>query len=156
MENPVKALLDQVIRSFINISDPQKAAGMKAYMKNQFEFAGITSGMLTGPNKLTLRRTGGTLAGWIILDYVMVEYLPGAALPVLTLTSDPILGTRTLAWTAAVAKTYRVQKSADGGATWSDLAAGFPSGGAPGTSLFYEDRVTPHTDPAPAYRVLLE
>lgn len=122
----------------------------------QFEITGITSGLKTGPNKLTLRRTGGTLAGYIIFDYVMMEYLPGAAAPTVSITDDPILGTHTVAWTAAAAKTYRVQKSADAGATWTDLAAGFPTGGAPTTSLFFEDRVTPATDPRPDYRVLLE
>jgi hypothetical protein len=140
-------LNDRLLRTETNITGARLV---------QFEVSGLASGLQTGPNKLTLRRTGGTLAGWINLDYLMVEYLPGAPPPTLTITSDPILGTRTLAWTSVAARLYRVQKSADAGATWSDLAAGFPTGGAPGTSLFYEDRVTPHTDPAPAYRVLLE
>jgi hypothetical protein len=122
----------------------------------QFEVTGITSGLKTGPNKLTIRRTGGILAGYITFDYVMMEYLPGAAAPAVTVTDDAILGTHTIAWTAAAAKTYRVQKSADAGATWTDLAAGFPTGGAPSTSLFFEDRTTPPADPRPDYRVLLE
>lgn len=122
----------------------------------QLELAGISSGLQLGPNKLTVRRTGGTLAGWIFLDFVMMEHTAGAPPPAVTLTADPILGTRTLSWTSAVAKTYRVQRSADSGATWTDLAAGFPTGGAPAANLFFEDRVTPYTDPAPTYRVLPE
>jgi hypothetical protein len=59
-------------------------------------------------------------------------------------------------WTAAPGKTYRVQKSADSGASWIELTQGFPAGGAAITSLFFEDRVTPWADPVPAYRVLLE
>jgi hypothetical protein len=122
----------------------------------QFEVTGLTSGMKTGPNKLTIRRTGGTLAGYIVFDFVMMEYLAGAEPPAVTVTDDPILGTHTIAWAAAAAKTYRVQKSTDTGATWTDMAAGFPTGGASSASLFYEDRVTPYTDPRPDYRVLLE
>jgi hypothetical protein len=72
------------------------------------------------------------------------------------ITDDPVLGTHTIAWTAAVAKKYRVQKSTDGGANWEDMAAGFPTGGSPGTNLFFEDRVTPFADPRPNYRVLQE
>jgi len=140
-------LNDRLLRTETNITGARTV---------QFELTGISSGLQAGPNKLTIRRTGGTLAGWLVFDYVMMEYMPGAPPPVVTLTSDPILGTRTLSWTSAVARTYRVQKSSDAGATWTDLAAAFPTGGAPSTSLFYEDRVTPHTDPAPTYRVLLE
>ncbi len=42
----------------------------------QFELGGISSGLKNGPNTLTLRRTGGIFAGFIVFDYVMVEYLP--------------------------------------------------------------------------------
>ena len=122
----------------------------------QFEVSGITSGLKSGPNSLTLRRTGGTLAGFVVFDYVMMEYLPGTP-PVITgITDDAVLGTHTVAWTAQAAKTYRVQKSTDAGATWQDMAAGFPTGGAPSTSLFFEDRVTPFADPRPGYRILQE
>ncbi|HWB02100.1 MAG TPA: hypothetical protein VG796_03685 [Verrucomicrobiales bacterium] len=122
----------------------------------QFEVNGITDGMKTGPNSLTLRRTGGTLAGFVVFDYVMLEYLPGTLPTITGVTDDAILGTHTVAWTAQVAKTYRVQKSTDAGASWQNMASGFPTGGAPSTSLFYEDRVTPFTDPRPTYRVLQE
>ena len=122
----------------------------------QFIVTGFTSGLTTGPNKLTIRRTGGTLAGFILFDYVMMEYLPGTAPTITGITDDPILGTHTIAWTSAATRLYRVQKSTDAGATWTDLAAGFPTGGAPSTSLFFEDRVTPFADPRPDYRVLLE
>ena len=128
----------------------------------QFETTGLTAGFVTGPNKLAIRRTGGalngvqSLGGFVTFDYVMMEYLASTAPTITGVTNDPILGTRTVAWTSAAAKTYRVQKSADAGATWTDLTGGFPTGGAPSTSLFYEDRVTPFTDPAPTYRILTE
>jgi hypothetical protein len=86
----------------------------------------------------------------------MLEYLPGTLPTITGVTDDAILGTHTVAWTAQVAKTYRVQKSTDAGASWQNMASGFPTGGAPSTSLFYEDRVTPFTDPRPTYRVLQE
>lgn len=140
-------LNDKLLRTETGITGPRLV---------QFEVTGLTSGLTAGPNKLTLRRTGGTLAGYIIFDYVMMEYLPGASPPVVTVTDDSILGTHTVSWTSASGKTYRVQKSADAGGSWTDLAAGFPLGGAPSTSLFFEDRITPHTDPKPDYRVLLE
>jgi hypothetical protein len=122
----------------------------------QFEISGLTSGLQSGPNKFTVRRTGGTLQGYVIFDHMMYEWLPDSPPAITGVTTDPILGTRTVAWTSAAAKRYRVQKSDDSGATWTDLAAGFPEGGAPGVSLFYEDRVTPHTAPAPQYRILTE
>lgn len=122
----------------------------------QFEVSGITSGLHTGPNYLTVRRTGGTFAGYVMFDYVMMEYLPGTPPAITGITDDPILGTHTIAWASQAARTYRVQKSSDAGATWQDLVLGFPVGGAPSTSLFFEDRVTPHTDPRPDYRVLQE
>lgn len=122
----------------------------------QFETTGISAGFVTGPNKLTIRRTAGVLAGIVTFDYVMVEYLPGTAPAISAITDDIILGTHTVNWTSAVGRTYRVQKSADAGTTWIDLALGFPTGGALGTTMFYEDRVTPWTDPRPEYRVLLE
>ncbi|MBP7949439.1 MAG: hypothetical protein KA004_07265 [Verrucomicrobiales bacterium] len=140
-------LNDKLLRTENSIAGPRLI---------QFEVTGITSGLAAGPNKLTVRRTGGTLAGYVTFDYIMMEHLPGTLPTINGVTSDPILGTRTVAWTSAVAKTYRVQKSTDAGATWQDLAAGFPTGGAPSTSLFFEDRVTPHTDPAPTYRILQE
>jgi hypothetical protein len=87
---------------------------------------------------------------------VMLEQMAGT-LPVITgITHDSILGTHTVNWTALTTRTYRVQKSADAGATWTELGRGFPTGGATSTSLFFEDRVTPWTDPVPTYRVLLE
>ncbi len=122
----------------------------------QFEVTGLTSTLASGPNRLTIRRTGSTIGGSTTFDYVMIDTLPGT-LPVITgITDDNILGTHTVNWTAASGKTYRVQKSADSGVTWVELIQGFPSGGSPGAALFYEDRVTPFTDPRPAYRVLLE
>ena len=126
----------------------------------QFEVTGLTSTMVTGPNRLTIRRVPiagvTTVGGNVTFDYVMLDQLPGTLPTITGITSDSILGTRTVNWTSAVGKTYRVQKSADNGGSWSELVPGFPSGGSPGTSLFYEDRVTPWTDPTPTYRVLQE
>lgn len=126
----------------------------------QFEVTGLTSTMVTGPNKLTIKRVAivgsTTVGGNVTFDYLMLEHLPGTLPTITGITSDSILGTRTVNWTSAAGRTYRVQKSADSGATWIGLAQGFPTGGSPGTSLFFEDRVTPWTDPTPTYRVLLE
>ena len=122
----------------------------------QIEVTGITSSMVSGPNKLTIRRVGTTLGGNVVFDYVMLEQLPGTLPAISGVTHDSILGTHTVNWTAVPGKTYRVQKSADSGASWTQLTQGFPAGGASVTSLFFEDRVTPWTDPVPAYRVLLE
>ncbi len=122
----------------------------------QFEVTGLTSTMVTGPNKLTIRRAGTTVGGNVTFDYVMLEHLPGTLPTITGITNDSILGTHTVNWTSAAGKTYRVQKSTDSGATWLGLIQGFPTGGSPGTSLFFEDRVTPWTDPVPAYRVLQE
>jgi hypothetical protein len=122
----------------------------------QIEVTGITSSMVSGPNKLTIRRVGTTLGGNVVFDYVMLEQLPGTLPAISGVTHDSILGTHTVNWTAVPGKTYRVQKSADSGASWIQLTQGFPAGGASVTSLFFEDRVTPWTDPVPAYRVLLE
>ncbi len=126
----------------------------------QFEVTGLTSTMVTGPNKLTIRRVPvlgvTTVGGNVTFDYLMLEQLPGTLPTITGITSDSILGTRTVNWTSAAGRTYRVQKSADSGTTWLGLAQGFPLGGSPGTSLFFEDRVTPWTDPTPTYRVLLE
>lgn len=122
----------------------------------QFEVTGLSSALVSGPNKLTIRRNGSTLGGSVTFDYVMLEHMTGT-LPVITgITDDAILGTHTVNWTAIAGRTYRVQKSADAGATWIELSRGHPTGGATSTSLFFEDRVTPWTDPVPAYRVLLE
>jgi hypothetical protein len=122
----------------------------------QFEVTGITSGLRQGSNRLSLVRTGGNLAGWINLDHVMMEYAPGDAPPAISISKDPILGTRRLSWTSSPGRTYRVQASTDTGASWLDLIGGFPTSGAPGTSLLFEDRTTPHSAPDPAYRALLE
>jgi hypothetical protein len=122
----------------------------------QFEVTGITSGLRPGSNRLSLVRTGGNLAGWINLDHVMMEQAPGDTPPVVTISKDPILGTRRLTWPSSPGRTYRVQASNDNGSTWLDLVGGFPTSGAPGTSLRFEDRSTPHNVPDPVYRALAE
>jgi hypothetical protein len=130
--------------------------GVSGPTQVQFAVTGLTAALVAGPNKLTIRRTGSTLGGSVTFDYAMFEYM-AAPLPAITgITADGILGTRTVGWTATAGRTYRVQKSADAGTTWTELSRGFPTGGAPSTSLFFEDRVTPWTDPVPTYRILLE
>lgn len=122
----------------------------------QFEITGIAAALATGPNVLTIRRAGGTLAGSVGFDYVMMDWLPGTPPAISSITDDPILGTRTISWTAQTGRSYTIQKSSDGGASWSTLAIGFPSGGAPSASLSWEDRATPLSQPRPDYRALLE
>jgi hypothetical protein len=122
----------------------------------QFEVTGLTSSMIMGPNKLTIRRVGTTLGGNVIFDFVMLEHLVGTLPAISEITHDSILGTHTVNWIPIPLRTYRVEKSTDAGASWILLAEGFPAGGAPGTGIFFEDRLTPPTDPVPAYRVLLE
>ncbi len=122
----------------------------------QFEITGIAAALVTGPNVLTIRRTGGTLAGSVGFDYVMMDWLPGTPPAISSITDDPILGTRTIAWPAQTGRSYTIQKSSDGGTSWSTLAIGFPTGGAPSASLSWEDRITPLSQPRPDYRALLE
>lgn len=122
----------------------------------QFEITGIAAALTTGPNVLTIRRTGGTLAGSVGFDYVMMDWLPGTPPTISGISDDPILGTRTISWPAQTGRSYTIQKSSDSGSSWSTLAIGFPSGGAPSASLSWEDRATPLSQPRPVYRALLE
>jgi hypothetical protein len=103
----------------------------------QVETTGAIGEIRPGPNVLQLHRTGGSIGGSVTFDYVMLEWLPGTL------------------WDSTPGKVYRVQKSADG-VLWENLVIGFPTGGSPGTSQFFEDRLTPFTDPVPQYRVVVE
>ena len=122
----------------------------------QFEVTGIGSAMVPGPNKLTVRRTGTTLGGNLVFDYLMLEQALGTLPEITGITHDSILGTHTVNWTPVPGRTYRVEKSKDAGVSWITLIQGFPTGGAPGNGIFFEDRDTRPADPLPAYRVLLE
>lgn len=122
----------------------------------QFEVTGIGSAMVPGPNKLTVRRTGTTLGGNLVFDYLMLEQALGTLPEITGITHDSILGTHTVNWNPVPGRTYRVEKSKDAGVSWITLIQGFPTGGAPGNGIFFEDRDTRPADPLPAYRVLLE
>jgi hypothetical protein len=119
------------------------------------EWSGATVNPVAGPNKITYNRTGGTAGAYLTIDYVMLEDRTTFPVNVDSVTSDSILGTRTLFWTGIVGKTYLIQKSADN-TLWTTLANSFPTGGAAVTGQFYEDRVTPSTDPQPFYRIFQE
>jgi hypothetical protein len=140
------SLNGRVVRTESNVTSPRLI---------QFETSGAVAELQPGPNVMQLHRTGGSAGGYVTFDYVMLEWLPGTSTTVTGIVDDPILGTRTVYWDATPGGVYRVQKSADG-VLWENLAIGFPTGGSPGTALFFEDRLTPLTDPQPQYRVIVE
>ena len=121
----------------------------------RFTTTGALAELHPGPNFLKIRRIGTTGGASLTFDYLMLEWLPGTLPNVTSITDDPVLGTHTVHWEAAVGKMYRVQKSVDGVA-WDSLITGFPTGGATATTLFFEDRLTPPADPRPQYRVVRE
>jgi hypothetical protein len=140
------SLNGRLLRTESNITTPRLI---------QFETTGISSEIQSGPNVLRMRRTGTSINSYVTFDYVMCEWLAGTPPTITSIVDDPILGTHTVFFDASPGKLYRVQKSPDGTA-WINLGVGFPTGGSPGSSLFFEDRVTPWADPRPQYRVLTE
>ncbi|MGI8603808.1 MAG: hypothetical protein ACR2OZ_12540 [Verrucomicrobiales bacterium] len=140
------SLNGRLVRTETNVTTPRLI---------QFETTGALGEIQAGPNVLKLRRIATTLNSYVTFDYLMLEWLPGSLPAVTSIVDDPILGTHTVFWDASPGKMYRVQKSADG-TTWENLVINFPTGGSPGTTLFYEDRATPFADPRPQYRAVTE
>lgn len=133
----------------------QTVTGISAATTITLEWSGAVVNPVTGANKVTYNRVGGTAGSYIVLDYVMLEDRTTVPITVGSVTADSILGTRMIYWTGVVGKTYLVQKSEDN-TNWTTLGSNFPTGGAAVTAQFFEDRITPLASPQPSYRIFQE
>jgi len=118
--------------------------------------------MAAGANVLEIVRTGGLInedpanTGWIQFDYLMAEINTNtgapATPPVITeVTRDPGTGALTLTWTSQAGQTFLVESSTNL-VVWPDLATGYPTGGATGTSTSFTHQPAA-TDSVLYYRV---
>ena len=80
----------------INDNVVRRDAGVNSARVIRFETTAISAGLVAGPNKFTIRRTGGTITSYVTFDFVWLEHLPGTAPTVTGVTFDHTLGTRTV------------------------------------------------------------
>lgn len=131
-------------------------------MLAQTTFTAGSANVVAGENVLEIVRTGGLInddpanIGWIQFDYLQAEIntntTPPATPPVITgVSRDAGTGALTLTWTSQPGQTFLVESS-NNLVSWPDLATGYPTGGATGTSTSYT-HTPPATDAALYYRV---
>ena len=111
---------------------------------------------------LEIVRTGGLIngdpanIGWIQFDYLQAEINTNTATPaappvITSVTRDSATGALTLTWTSQPGQTFLIESSTNL-ASWPDLATGYPTGGATGTSTSFT-HTPPSTEGALYYKV---
>lgn len=118
--------------------------------------------LTSGENVLEIIRTGGIVnddpanGAWIQFDYLLAEINTNVAAPALppvitAVTRDPGTGALTLTWTSLPGQLFLVESS-NNLVAWPDLATGYPTGGATGTTTSFTHEPAA-TDTSLYYRV---